>query len=237
MKTKRVDFTKSNLSWGGPSRGIFNLASVLTVEYYDNKIYTKTIGLGHSVLAGNMYVEKDLLKQPPYLFQVAGSVSEQHIYRTFIPSLKKQKFPNWMKNDKTGDTHGEPLFKEFQLDIRNEAAFMVSGYDEVETYFLRNCFSAKIYFNIGKTTACLEFPINHINIKPEIRMWQVETGPVLFPVLTDEYCSFEYLPSFVHFNGFNKIDVFYDYPFGFRSINQQKVGTVKNFPCSIELFS
>ena len=36
-------------------------------------------------------------------------------------------------------------------------------------------------------------------------MWQVETGPVLFPVITEEASSFKYLPSFVHFNALEKL--------------------------------
>ena len=236
-QTKRIDFTNSNLSWGGRSRGIFNLVSVLTMQHDGDETGTNTYGLGQSVLAGNMYSEKELLKQPPYLFQVAGSTSEQRIYRTLISNRHKRNAPDWMKNDKTGDTYGEPLFKEFQLDIRNESAFIVTGYDEVEASFPRNGFSAKIYFNVGKHTACLEFPINHINIKPEVRMWQVETGPVLFPVVIKEESLFEYLPSFVHFNGLEKLDVFYDYPYGIRLVNLQGKGIIEGFPCTIELFS
>ena len=90
-QTKRIDFSNSNLSWGGPSRGIFNLTSILTVQVDHDKESIKTFGLGHSVLAGNMYVEKGLLKQPPYMFQVAGSISEQRIYRTFISNQIKYK--------------------------------------------------------------------------------------------------------------------------------------------------
>ena len=81
---KRIDFTNSNLSWGGPSRGIFNLVSVLTMQYNADGSGTNIYGLGQSVLAGNMYVEKGLLKKPTYLFQVAGCLDEQIIYRTFI---------------------------------------------------------------------------------------------------------------------------------------------------------
>ena len=63
----------------------------------------------------------------------------------------------------------------------------------------------------------LEFPINHVNINSEIRRWQIETGPILFPIINKEKKSYEYLPSFVHFNDLNRLDVFYDYPYGVRS--------------------
>jgi hypothetical protein len=221
----------------GPSRGIYSLVSVLTIQHARDGEKTNTYGLGQSVLAGNMYLEKGLLKQPPYLFQVAGNAYEQRIYRTFIPNSKKRKLPEWVKNDKTGDTWGKPLFKDFQLDIKNEPAWKIAGYDEFEASFQNNSFSAKIYLNIGEYDAYLEFPINHSNVKSDIRMWQIETGPVLFPVITKDCNSFEYLPSFVHFNDLEKLDVFYDYPYGIRSVNMYKKGIIESFPCAIKLFS
>ena len=68
-------------------------------------------------------------------------------------------------------------------------------------------------------------------------MWQVETGPVLFPVITEEESSFKYLPSFIHFNGLEKLYVFYDYPYGVRSVNLPDKGIITGFPCTIQLFS
>ena len=61
-QTKRIDFTNSNLSWGGSSRGICNLASVLTVQHDGDEKYTNIFGLVQSVLAGNMCALKGLLK-------------------------------------------------------------------------------------------------------------------------------------------------------------------------------
>ena len=49
-----------------------------------------------------------------------------------------------MKSDKTGDTCGKPLFKEFQIDIKKEFAYQITGYDEFKTSFTSNNFSAKI---------------------------------------------------------------------------------------------
>ena len=49
--------------------------------------------------------------------------------------------------------------------------------------------------------------------------------------------SFEYLPSFVHFNGLEKLDVFFDYPYGIRLVNQYGEGIIEGMPCTIELYS
>ena len=41
----------------------------------------------------------------------------------------------------------------------------------------------------------------------------------------------------VHFNGFEKLDVFYDYPYGVRSGDLDEKGVIESLPCTIKLFS
>ena len=86
---ERIDFSKSNIFWEGASNGIFKLVSVLRLNLGNSEKTETTFGLGESVLAGNMYVSEGLLKQPPYLFQVAGSTEEQYIFRSILPNQKK----------------------------------------------------------------------------------------------------------------------------------------------------
>lgn len=89
-------------------------------------------------------------------------------------------------------------------------------------------------FFIGKKHYLVEFPVNHINVNTEIKMWQVETGPILFPILDDSVnIDFKFLPSFIHFNCLNRVDVFYDFPFGHRYKNLKRI--YKNLMCEIEL--
>ena len=38
-------------------------------------------------------------------------------------------------------------------------------------------------------------------------------------------------------NDLEKLDVFYDYPYGIRSVNMYKKGIIESFPCAIKLFS
>ena len=81
-------------------------------------------------------------------------------------------------------------------------------------------------------------PVNHINIKPEIKMWQVETGPILMPNFEEkEAGDLELLPCFIHFNSFDKLDVFYDYPFGFRRNQIINKGIMQSIDCKIEIFT
>ena len=87
----RINFSRSHMQWGGASKGIFKLVAVLSVNKEGSPESKIVYGLGQSVLAGNMYVEKGLLKQPPYLFQVAGSINEQYVFRTLIPNHNTKK--------------------------------------------------------------------------------------------------------------------------------------------------
>ena len=237
MQLKRIDFNSSSIISPGLSSGIYKLVSILKIYDLKNRNNFTTYGLGQSVLAGNMYVEKGLLKQPPYLFQIAGSVYDQKIFRTFFQNITKSEFPDWVKNDNTGDTYGSPLIKDFEINITNESAIKINGFDEIIASFSNNSFSAKIHFQIKDSIFDLEFPINHLNIKSKEKKWQIETGPVLCPLMDDDEYMFKYLPSFIHFNVLDKLDIFYDYPFGVRSANLYKKGIVKSVPCSIELFS
>ena len=214
---ERINFSRSNIYWDGPSKGIFKLVSVLKINQVNSVKVETTFGLGKSVLAGNMYVSDGLLKQPTYLFQLAGSTVEQIIFRTFLPNQKMSTFPSWVKkNSQVGDTHQKNLFDEFYLDIKKAPSKAVINYDEIEKSFYDNNFTARVQIEYYGLNFSVEFPVNHINIKPEVRMWQVETGPVLFSVITEGDSLFEYYPTFVHFNSLEKPDVFYDYPYGIR---------------------
>ena len=142
-----------------------------------------------------------------------------------------------MKNNFTGDTFGDPLFDEFHLKIVNERAESVTMFDEIDYYFLKNRFSSKVTIIISeKTKLCIEFPINHIDLNQETRQWQVETGPILVPIMEGKRGKFDFMPAFVHFNCFDKIDIFYDYPFGYRSLGLNNSGIYSNIPCSINIF-
>ena len=93
MNTKIVDFENSFLQWEQNNIGRFSLCSVLTILSYNQKI--EKIGLSKNVLAGNMFVENNLLKFPPYFFQVGGNENEQFIFRSFLNIGRK--FPVWKK--------------------------------------------------------------------------------------------------------------------------------------------
>ena len=228
-KTKRVDFINSSFGWNGASKGIFNIISLLIYKSIDEERKKETFALGQSVLAGNMYSDKELLKHPSYMFQLAGSISEQSIFRSFISEIPE--------SGKTLDNYDELIFEDFQVNIKNEKARIVEKFYDIKSLFSRNRFSAKIFFKMDSYDINLEFPIYHINIKKKNKMWQVETGPILFPLIEKDKVSPKHIPSFIHFNSFDKLDICYDYPFRFRSINMSNQGIVSRFPCTIQLFA
>lgn len=104
---QRLDFSKSKIYWDGTSKGLFKLVSALKVKDTNSSKEQKNFALGESVLAGNMYVSNSLLKKPPYLFQIAGSVEEQYIFRTFLSNKEEQTIDTWRKPS-----------KEFYVDIK-----------------------------------------------------------------------------------------------------------------------
>ena len=73
---ERINFSRSNIYWDGPSKGIFKLVSMLRISQENTKKIEKIFGLDYRGLAGNMYVSEGLIKEPAYLFQVAGSTEE-----------------------------------------------------------------------------------------------------------------------------------------------------------------
>ena len=112
------------------------------------------------------------------------------------------------------------------------------NYDEIEKDFYYNNFTVKIQIDSIECNYSIEFPVNHINIKPEIKMRQVETGPILMPNSEEkEAGDLELLPCFIHFNSFDKLDVFYDYPFGSRRNKIKNKGIMQGIDCKIEMFS
>lgn len=66
-----------------------------------------------------------------------------------------------------------------------------------------------------------------------IKKWQIETGPILLPSFKKKEKNFDVLPSFIMFNKFSSLDIFYDYPFGLRN---KKNSYFENVKCEIELY-
>lgn len=232
MNQTRVNFKSSSLFWDGDSCGIFNLSSLLKCYESPNKF--ELIGLSESVLAGNMYKNSNLIKLPAYLFQVAGSDAKQTIFRSPVSgSFFKKKIST---NQKISDTSKTSLFKSFKINIVKEDAFEIRSFSDIKNFFYYNNFSAKVNIVENKSLYKLEFPIKHFNMSLKNKKWQVETGPILFPIFNDKLNHYKYIPSFIFFNSLDKIEIFYDFPFGER--NEFSTLPIKNkFNCDVKILA
>ena len=227
-----IDFNKSSIGWLGQSKGEFKLASILT--YYDDRNNQLTYGLSQSVLAGNVYGKNNLIKNPYYIFQVLGDHNEQKILRTDLPNNKYNFLKFFNKRKKINDTKLSKIFKDFKLEIKKKKGLKIILFNDIYKNFEKSNFTSKIKFKDFQNLKFeIEFPINHLNVSSIKERWQVETGPILLPLIYKTNNKFDLLPSFVVFNKFDSIDILYDYPFGFRN---KKKSYLKNINCEIELY-
>jgi len=242
----RVDFRNSRLFWNHEtkeSHGAFNIESVLRI-YEKNKI-KETFVLATGVLAGNMYVSGRLVQNPPYYFQIAASNTRHIIYRT--DAINKSKWTRLLcrkhKNGILDTLNKNSAFKALEYRLIEEDCIRVSSsYSDLERHYMQlSNFTVKININLDEEQrAELEFPVKHINISPEKKMFQVETGAVL--LISTEYSDLNDLsklltPSFVHFNSFNYADFSIDFPYGVRSSKTRGDFNVKRLVCEVQLYS
>ena len=101
-----------------------------------------------------------------------------------------------------------------------EPAKPLQGYDEIAVHYSRrNQFTGGIAFDLPSAEKIeLEFPAKYLNLLPSRKMWQLETGPILFcgqgdlSALGGAILS-SLLPYFVHANRFDRADFSPDFPF------------------------
>jgi hypothetical protein len=195
---KRIDFSASYLTWltrKERSYGRFQVDSACTFRC-SNSEKTETYYLAPAVIAGNVYAKNDLVKQPVYMFQIAASNERHVIFRTFaLHSDDQNSFDN-----------NSDLFEEVELHITKKEAAVLKNFDDIEFHFQNHntmtacmCYETKQNLQIE-----IEFPIKHINIQSEKKLFQVETGPILIPFdpprQSEVKGHFSFNTAFVHFN-------------------------------------
>ena len=208
---KRIDFSASYLTWltrKGRSYGRFQIDAACVIrDPCSGK--SETYYLAPAVVAGNVYAENDLVKQPIYLFQIAVSDKRHVVFRTFVPDGDVQI--SFDKNSK--------LFEEIEFHItRNEAA-VLKDFDDIDLRFQQhNSISAYMSYETAQHGRLeVEFPIKHMNIQKERRLFQVETGPILVPseVPADSPSygkRFSFNTAFIHFSCFDCAEITLNVP-------------------------
>jgi len=196
---QQIDFSSSYLIWltkKEGSYGRFQLDAACTIRDFSRK-KTSTYYLASAVIAGNVYAKNDLVKQPVYLFQIAASDERHVIFRTFASHVDDQNSIN-----KNSD-----LFAGVEFHITRKEFFVLKDFDDIDFHFQQcNSISAHVSYGLGKDCQIeIEFPIKHINIQKERRLFQIETGPILIPSepLADRLSAmqgYSFDTAFVHFN-------------------------------------
>jgi len=237
-----TDFYSSNLQWVTKtgSFGSFTIESKLSLLDHERKVVGDYI-IGSSVLAGNMYEEGELLKKPPYHFQLIYTNGFNRILRSPITS------PSTHRGVKTiSDTlHENSYFDSIRPNIIYRDFKGINDDKEFFSY-LKMGFKP-INIRIHLTTysdlkIMIEAPIKHYNFMDRIKKWQIETGPILFlrkncKNYLDQSEVIELLePTFVHVNSYNEAQFTFDYPFfGKISSDSMKAITSRNDECEIEI--
>lgn len=202
----RIDFQNSSITWltkNEESYGRFVLESLCSIRDEPTGV-TDSYGLGVEVLAGHVYGTEGLVMNPAYLFQFAASKDKHRIFRTYL-----QHRPG---SDSAG--RNADLFKEVDLKVVKEAAILLHDFEAIEQHFDKHSpLSARATFiRDGATNIEIEFPVKHINLQRARRLFQVETGPVLFPTEIPPAWNAgnsmpEFNPAFIHFNKLDEIEV------------------------------
>lgn len=198
--------------------------------------------LGSAVLAGNMYVEDNLLKNPPYHFQMIYSDKVNRILRRSV-----QLQVDGLESESVFDTTQKNSFFESICSNLVECNYqkisdknrLLRALDKRLT--VRNI---RILLNLQQGfTICIDSPVKHFNNLKYQNQWQIETGPVLFVKEQIENCLddvevIEKLsPSFLHTNSFSKAQFTFEYPFfvhGKMDSSEHPKSIQKD--CNIELY-
>ncbi len=174
-----VDFRSSYLNWL-TKKGSYGRFQICAVSKIGDEDFVLTVG----VFACNMYVKKDLIQDPPYLYQAAFSSSQYKIFRSTDDKHIASSF-----GEITDDR-----FERVHLEVRNSMVEKVDSVDILDEIKAGSIFMACTKFNsLNEKETVIRYPITHINYNLERSIVQVECGPVLIPSLTEDKVSIAYI--------------------------------------------
>ncbi len=242
---QRTDFGRSRICWNHASvksHGSFKVEAILRL-CDANDCVEELFALGAGVLAGNVYAPGQLVKQPTYLVQIAASNDRHVIFRTYTQA-KILSWKSLLGKGREGDSYGtNQLFESLIVDLKSEDAKRLERNEDIASHYLSHAdFSCLIKIPLACNRRIeLEFPVKHFNLHPISKTFQVETGPILF-VKPDFFSAEkigllrELIPSFIHFNSFDRADFSLDFPYGVREPSSQGEMMVEEMDCDIQLW-
>lgn len=206
-----IDFQRSSVTWlgaTGESYGRFALESLCFLRH-EPTASTAFYCLGAQVLAGHVYGTDGLVMKPAYLFQIAASQDNHAMFRTYL------------RHRSASDSSGRNAdkFKEMNLRVVKQCNVVLHDFAAIDQHFDKNSrFSARITLPQKDATVVeVEFPVKHINMQKARRLFQIETGPILFPTRIrsgwhSDGSMPDFNPAFIHFNCFDWIEVTLNVP-------------------------
>lgn len=241
---QRTDFGRSRICWNhgsDKSHGSFKVEAILRL-CDANDCAEELFALGVGVLAGNVYAPRQLVKQPTYLFQIVASKERHVIFRTHT----RPKILSWKAlfgREAEGDSYNNnQIFPSLTIDLKSEGAKRVRTSEDIANHYLSHAhFSCLVKIPLtGNRSLELDFPVKHLNFHPVSKTIQVETGPILF--VKPEFFFAEkmdllreLIPSFIHFNSFDRADFSLDFPYGVREPSRRGKMMTKEMDCDIQL--
>lgn len=180
MSVDFLDFSHSFVTWllkDQDSYGRFAIDATCRLQSPSEGI-DETFYLLSLVMAGNVYAEKSLIKEPPYTYQAVFSRTEYRVFRTFA---------RFDRNEDNSDPH-EHLFRNVDFHLSHLEVSRLASFADVEeaTFAPAPLFARVIMPSGAGMTATLDFPVRHMNIQTGTKMFQGETGPLLIPGIDED---------------------------------------------------
>lgn len=245
---QRINFQRSDIRWvtaKEKSWGVFQLEAVL--RFWPGAVAeSRQYVLGAAVLAGNMYVDEGLCKDPAYMFQVAAGESDHVIFRTGLPNRQNEARNQPENAHIVRDTFGanQQIFDSIDVNMEMEPGLPLKGYEDIEASYSRGeRFTCLVIIDLPVTGRIeMEFPVKHLNLLPSRKQWQLESGPVLFlkrgestPLSGDVLADL--LPYFVHANRFDCAEFYPDFPFASGADHRSARAKKGKVRCRVQLLA
>ena len=197
---KAIHFPSSYLYWitqAEASHGCFQLDAVLSWYPPDHK-KSRSYVLTAAVPAGRMYAASGpLLKQPPYSFQLIAGHLEHTIQRQALDYNQ----PNVPKDNT--QPHNQ-TFKAFSWELNACLAEPLQPENLASIPHPLPSLNIVLELEHNGGLLRLQAPLRHWNHRSNPSGWQIETGPVLWPLdleaFTAEASSRWLTPAWIHSN-------------------------------------
>lgn len=148
---------------------------------------TTRFALTAPCIAENMYQTEDLIQVPTCEFRMIASEAEYRMIKDY-PTHDLDADMAREKDEKHQTFDGSlPQLTELRIVVSESKATPVRNYGEFREAFLENrgfVGTTEVSSPDGKLRARMEYPVKTSNILSAKNLWQVDAGPLAYPVFT-----------------------------------------------------